>query len=251
MAATDLKNIRIAQLVKKNYVHAYVLFYFGIHFDQYSEYTLEQACLDKGLNVAQVVRELESPQHLQESDIPLISYPIDLIIEYLKHAHFLFIKHKLPYIAKLVDSLTTDHSDYQTMGRDLKLILPLFVEDFIHHIYKEEDTLFVYIKALERASKGNYIPTRLYQMMERFSIQKFAIEHEAHEDEMEGIRRITNNYSLQKDTPLQVNVVFNELRDFEKSLSTHAHIENEILFPKAMILETKVKQAFFKKSAFN
>lgn len=251
MSAPELRSMRISQLVEENYVHAYVLFYFGIRFEEYSELTLEQACADKGLRVEQVVREMESPQHLKETDLPLISYPIDLIIEYLKHSHFLFIKHKLPYITRLVEGFKAEHIDYTHVERDLKLVLPLFVEDFIHHIYEEEDTLFRYILALERASKGLYIPTRLYQLMERFSVQKFAVEHEHHDDEMEGIRRITKEYALPSGAPLHVKVIYNELREFEKSLITHARIENEILFPKAMILETKVKQAFFKKSALN
>ncbi len=251
MAATGLKSKRIAQLVEENYVHAYVLFYFGILFEEYSEITLEQACLKKGLHLDQVIRELESPQHLKESELPLITYPIDLIIEYLKHSHFLFIKHKLPYIAKLVEGFKADRKEYQQIERDLKIVMPLFVEDFIHHIYEEEDTLFNYIKALERASKGQYIPTRLYHTMERFSIQRFAVEHDSHDDEMEGIRKITNDYALPDGAPLQMKVIYNELSDFEKTLITHARIENEILFPKAMMLETKVKQLFFERIRFN
>jgi regulator of cell morphogenesis and NO signaling len=251
MDPVSLKDKRIAQLVEENYVHAYTLYYFGIQFNEYSEHTLEQACLDKGLNVEQVIRELESPTHLKETDLPLVSYPIDLIIEYLKHSHFLFIKHKLPYISRLVETFKAGSADFQHIERDLKIVLPLFVEDFIHHIYQEEDTLFSYIKALERASKGQYIPTKLYQLMEQFSIQKFAVEHEAHDDEMTGIRRITNDYKILPGTPLSVKIIYNELREFEKNLITHARIENEILFPKAMILETKVKQAFFERIRFN
>ena len=90
MSKTALKDKLIADLVDQNYVHAYVLFYFGIRFYEYSEYTLDQVCKQKGLKVEQVVKELESPNHLQEADLPLVSYPIDLIIEYLKHSHFLF-----------------------------------------------------------------------------------------------------------------------------------------------------------------
>jgi regulator of cell morphogenesis and NO signaling len=198
-----------------------------------------------------VVKELENPTHLVETDLPLMSYPIDLIIEYLKHSHFLFIKHKLPYIAKLVEGFRIEHPDYETVARDLKIVFPLFVEDFIHHIYEEEDTLFKYIKALDRASKGNYIPTRLYTLIEKHSVQKFAMEHEVHDDVMAGIRKITKEYTVETESPLHVKVIYNELKEFEKSLITHARIENEILFPKAMALENKVKQAFFEKSLQN
>ncbi len=229
-----------------------MLYYFGIKFYEYSEQTLEQVCADKGLRIEQVVRELESPdQNFQEADLPLISYPIDLIIEYLKHAHFTFVKHKLPYIARLVESFKADHPDFQIVEKDLKTLFPLFLEDFIHHIYEEEDTLFGYIRLLDRAVNGRYNPSQLYYMLEKNSLQRFAMEHEAHDDEMEGIRKITNDYALTQSAPLHVKVIYSELTTFEKSLKTHARIENEILFPKAMMLENRVKKLFEERVKYN
>ena len=251
MSKLSLKDTRIAELVDQNYVHAYVLFYFGIRFYEYSELTLDQVCKQKGLKTDQVVRELESPSHVHEADLPLITYPIDLIIEYLKHSHFIFIKHKLPYIARLVESFKARHQDYAVIERDLKLVFPLFVEDFIEHIYEEEDTLFSYIQILERASKADYSPSKLYYLMEKNSVRKFAMDHEAHDDEMEGIRKITRDYSTNQTTPLHIRVLYHELKEFEKSLITHARIENEILFPKAMSLESRVRTSFFEKSKSN
>lgn len=251
MSKAILKNKRIGELVDQNYVHAYVLFYLGIRFYEYSEFTLDQVCQERGLRIDQVIRELESPAHLKEAELPLISYPLDLIIEYLKHSHFLFIKHKLPYIARLVESFKANHDHYLPIEKDLKLVFPLFVEDFIQHIYEEEDTLFSYILTLERAVKGSYNPTKLYYMLEKNSVQKFAMEHEAHDDEMVGIRRIMKDYNLDQGAPVHVKVIYNELKDFERSLITHARIENEILFPKAMALENKVKTAFFERVKSN
>lgn len=251
MSKTALKDTRISELVDRNYVHAYVLFFFGIRFYDYSELTLEQVCRQKGLKTDQVLKELESPSHVLESDLPLVTYPIDLIIEYLKHSHFIFIKHKLPYIGKLVESFKARHPDYQAIERDLKLVFPLFVQDFIEHIYEEEDTLFSYIRALERALKNEYSPSVLYYLMEKNSVRKFAMEHEAHDDEMEGIRSITKDYQLTPQTPLHIKVLYNELKEFEKSLLTHARIENDILFPKAMNLEQKIRVAFFEKVKLN
>jgi regulator of cell morphogenesis and NO signaling len=246
-----LKNTPIQELVDQNYVHGYVLFYLGIRFYEYSELTLTEVCAKRGLKVEQIVKELESPSHLKEADLPLISYPIDLIIEYLKHSHFLFIKHKLPYISRLVESFKAHHDDYLQVEKDLKIVFPLFVEDFIEHIYEEEDTLFHHILALEKASKGKFSPGKLFYLMEKNSVQKFAMEHEAHDDEMAGIRKITRDYNLVERSPLHVKVIYNELKSFEKSLITHARIENEILFPKAMGIESKVKKRFFDLAKFN
>lgn len=233
-------------------MRAYVLYYFGIRFYEYSEQTLEQVCREKGLSTEIVIKELERPGiHFMESELPLMSYPLDLIIEYLKHAHFIFVKHKLPYIGRLVASFKANHKQYDQVEKDLKILFPLFLEDFIHHIYEEEDTLFKYIHLLEKAAQGKANPARLYYMMEKSALQQCAIEHEAHDDEMEGIRKITKDYHLAPDAPLHVKVIYSELMQFEKSLITHARVENEILFPKAMALENQVKKKFFERSKLN
>ena len=251
MGKVTLKDTCISELVDRNYVRAYVLFYFGIQFYDYSAMTLGQVCKQRGLKVEHVIREMESPTYLREAELPLVTYPTDLIIEYLKHSHFLFIKHKLPYIARLVESFTAEAPDFQPVERDLKIVFPLFVKDFIEHIYEEEDTLFNYIRVLDRAVRQHYVPTQLYYLLEKNSVQRFALEHEVHDDEMEGIRCITRDYAISEGAPLHVKVLYNELKAFEKSLITHARIENDILFPKAMALEEKVKGEFFGKSKFN
>lgn len=252
MEKETLRYRRIAELVDQDNLRAHVLYSFGIKFFEFPEHTLEQVCHEMGLVVDSVIRELESPaQNFKGDDLPLMSYPVDLIMEYLKHAHFLFVKHKLPYIGRLVESFKANHEEYETVEKDLKTLFPLFLEDFIHHIYEEEDTLFNYIKLLEKASKGHYNPSKLYHMMEKHSLQKCAMEHEAHDDEMQGIRRITKDYHISPNAPLHVKVIYSELMSFEKVLQEHARVENEILFPKAMAMENEVKRKFFEKARFN
>jgi regulator of cell morphogenesis and NO signaling len=106
----------------------------------------------------------------------------------------------------------------------LKILFPLFMEDFIHHIYEEEDTLFKYIQKLEHAKQGRYHTSSLYHSMEKYSLQKCALEHEAHDDEMAGIRQMTKDYFLTPDAPLHVKVIYSELIQFEKTLQEHARI---------------------------
>lgn len=251
MNSKELKDKLIAELVEENYVHAFVLHYFGIRFDEYPVETLEEVCKARGLRLDQVIKELEQPSYIHESELPLITYPVDLILEYLKHAHYLFIKHKLPYIATLVDRFTAEHPAYALIEKDLKTVFPLFVADFIQHIYEEEDTLFTYIRTLDKAAVGKFIPTKLYYQLEKCSIHKFAMEHEVHDDEMRGIRKLTRDYSLPFEAPLPIKVLYNELKSLEHSLKVHARIENEILFPKAMMLENKVRQLFEERTKLN
>lgn len=246
-----MNNRKITDIVDDNYVHASVLFYFGIEFYDYSQKTLEQVCNERGLNVDAVIKKLESVSGSSEQDLSLREYPIELIIEYLKHTHYIFIKQKLPYIARLIENFETSHPCYSVIERDLKFVFPLFVEDFIHHIYEEEDTLFTYIAALNRYATKKENVSRVYYLLEKHSLQRYAVEHGEHDDEMRGIRRITNDYHCDRNTPLHVRVIFAELQALEKTLITHAKIENEILFPKALMLEKKVKTSFQTKIALN
>jgi regulator of cell morphogenesis and NO signaling len=239
---------KIEELVDENYIYASVLYYFGIKFYDYSEKTLEEVCKEKGLNIENVLSNLESVSAMaNDKKVSLIAFPVDLVIEYLKHSHYIFIKQKLPYIARLIENFPVKRAEHFLMAEDLKLVFPLFVEDFIHHVYEEEDSLFSYILMLYKALDNEYHPTRLYYEMERHSLHDYATEHACHDDEMRGIRTITKDYSLEKNTDLHLKVIFAELKSFEESLINHARIENDILFPKALALEKEIKKMFSKK----
>lgn len=252
MEADDLLNKPLYELVNQDHLLARALYALGIPFYEYPNQTLDDVCRKKGIATEKVVQGLRlSKEQYPEDELPLFSYQIDLIIEYLRHAHYLFIKHKLPFINRLIQNFKAEHPAYETIEKDLKILFPLFMEDFIRHIYDEEDTLFRYIQSLERAVGGNYHPTRLYYAMEKSSLQQCALEHEVHDDEMQGIRKITQDYFLTKDAPVHVKIIFAELLEFEKNLKAHARIENEILFPKALLLESRVKIELSEKIKWN
>ena len=243
---------KITDLVSENYHFAAVLHYFGIEFYQYQEETLTQVCKSKGLSTKKVVAELESAVNQPKDDpLSLIAYPIELVVAYLKHAHHLFIKRRLPFISDLIAHLPDNHKGYRQVVKDLKFVFPLFVEDFIHHIYKEEDELFSYIKLLDHARAGSHHIGMLYYKMEKHSINQQALDHDLHDDEMSGIRNITRGYNTEAPASLSLMVTYSELKIFEYELITHARIENEILFPKALALEKEVKNTLQHKVKLN
>lgn len=248
----SLADTRIEDLVVENRVRARVLFYFGIKFFEHSEQTLAQVCAERGLSLPHVLREFDQADaDANPASLPLANYPVELMIEYLKHSHFLFVKHALPYLGRLIESFHPQSGPYCAIARDLKLLYPLLLEDFIHHIYEEEDTLFSYIVLLERAHQGKFRVAELYYAMEKNSVERFAAEHEAHEDEMAGIRKITSNYALEPKAPVHLRVIYDELRAFEDALMRHASLENNVLFPKAVALESEVRRRLKEKILLN
>jgi len=241
----------IGELVEGDTSRGFVLYNFGIRFYDTIELTLEEACIQLGLKVEHIINELSFGRQSEKDLLSLKTHPIDLIIEYLRHSHSIFIKSKLPYMIRLVESFKATQTDYVSIEKDLKILFPLFAQDFIQHIYQEEDTLFTYILQLESALKSGFNYGQLYFQMEKNSLQTLASEHEIHDDEMEGIRRITKNYRLVGNVPLHIKVIYHELIQFEKSLQIHAKIENEILFPKAMAIENMVRKKLAEKVLFN
>ena len=241
----ELQQKTITDIVNEDFVRASTLYYFGVKFYDYQEETLEQVCEERGLDVRAVLSGLESSgQHQPNNDVQLMAYPVDLVIEYLKHTHYLFVKKRLPYIGQLIDGLTDVNFRYRSLSKDLKSVFPLFVEDFIEHIYEEEDILFAYVASLSGFLSGKQSSSRLFYSMKKHSIQEFALDHGEHENEMDGLRRITNGYSYCDEADLHIKVLFNELARLERDLKTHAKVEDNILFPKALQLERLVKLRF-------
>jgi regulator of cell morphogenesis and NO signaling len=242
---------KISEIVNDNYVFGAVLYYFGIEFYRYNDQTLEDVCHQRGLSPQMVIRKLEAIGNVSsEEKLELQKLPAELLVEYLKHSHYLFVKQKLPYIAKLIENVPVC-GEMTSILDDLKFVFPLFVEEFIHHIYEEEDTLFSYVLALNNYLRGEGNPGKLYFRMENYSLHHFSMEHAEHDDDMAGIRRITSQYTLADDSPLQVRVLYSELQSLEDELKIHARVENDVLFPKALMIEQKVKQLMADKIMFN
>ncbi len=229
------KNVQ--ELIDKDFVLARALFFLGVTYCDYKESSLNLVLNEAGITAEQLSRKVEE-LHAVELPGPVFFKPfqVDAIVEYLKHAHYIYIKEKIPFISMLIARL----EDSGKLTHDLKLIFPYVTEDFIKHIYHEEDSLFYYIQKLYTANEGVFDEAVMLELMSKYSIRKMASHHQDDDDEMKGIRDLTNNYSVKGIDDKDLKVIFSELKSLETDLFLHARIENEVLFPKALELEAKV-----------
>lgn len=237
---------RIADLVRKDYVYAMALHHLGIRFFEHDQMTLHELCSMHALNHERVhhffsgYRSLFQKSSLQEAK------KLDTagLLAYLRYSHRLFVRERLPFIADLIQSLP-EQSSCSEMVSDLKVLFPLFVEEFILHIREEETALFSYIEKLLAALPAKTIPLELIQALQSCSISQYALAHDTHDDEMEGICQLTNGYQCPPSASLQLEVVLLALADFDCELRHHAMLENEVLFPRALRLEQQIRQRFW------
>ena len=233
-------NKNIVKLVDENFIYARALHYLGIKFMDFADKTLIEVCRERQLSVNMELKTIDSfTLHTEADKTDLKAYPIGLIVGYLKHSHHTFIKDRLPYIHSLIDGLQIDSHQNSDL-KDLHLIFPVFLEDFIKHIYEEEDTLFGYIQNLEKFDINRQKSiSEILVGKNKLSLKDIYHEH-SEEDEMEGLREMTECILNQKIDDVVVKTIVKELQSFDLELANHAYIENEVLFPKAIQLEETI-----------
>ncbi len=219
----------IEQLVNENYVYARALHYLGIDFFKSPHKKLKVICKERRLDRTQVIKSFylfDSCHRLSFSELG--KYPIELLTEYLKHAHHFFIKDKLPYIIHLA----------KTWDRvDLKDLLAEFIEDFIKHIYEEEDSTFKCVDLLCEIKKGSTSAAfKWFKHYEKHSLTREFEEHQQ-EDAFGAIHWLMSSFQAQN---LHDRVLLSEIQAFGREMIYHAEIENNIFFPKAIKLEEEV-----------
>lgn len=243
----------ISEILEKELLSGNLLYRYGILFTDFQDQSLEDVCKLRNLNLEKVLLDLEDWIQLrnQPSISDLQNLPADLLIAFLKSGHQQFLWERLPYMMGIIEAL--DNSDFTSpeIAEDLKMVFPLFAEDFIHHIHEEEDTLFDYTLQLLDVVKKRKNPANVYFKMKSNSIFKFAEEHLEEDDDMRGIREFTCNYHLPTSAGLKQRVIYAELQAFEAELKKHAQIENELLFPKALKLEKQVHKILDYTSKYN
>lgn len=122
--------------------------------------------------------------------------------------------------------------------------LELLFAELIPHLSFEERHVFPYIVALERAGKeGTTPPAALFASIAE-PISEMMSEHERADLALHAIRDLTGDYSPPQNATAAMQMLYAALRDNERELTRHMHIEGNVLFPRAERLETKLRASW-------
>jgi len=103
---------------------------------------------------------------------------------------------------------------------------------------KEEQVLFPYIVALESYHREEAARPQAPFGTIRNPVRQMEHEHETAGNALTGLREVTGDYSLPDDACPTFETLYQELERFEGDLHQHIHLENNILFPRAIELES-------------
>ena len=145
-------------------------------------------------------------------------------------------KRKCGYHYGLAVKVAQHHSENHPELNKLVQGTKHFLEDLLNHLSKEEQILFPAIKEAVAAKRGNANGDG-NQLSIKQPILMMQREHAISGEDLTYFRKLTNNYTLPEDACNSYNYLFEKMKEFENDLHQHIHLENNILFPKALKLE--------------
>ena len=227
-------NESVGEIAAKDMRKAMVFKKLGIDFCCGGKKSLEDACIEKGLDVVRVKKELQEVEANKATgpQLDFNSFTLSFLADYIVNVHHNYVKENAMGIEDLAKKVAGHHGGAMPF---LGEVYDKFDElrcELATHMKKEEQILFPAIKQLETGGglNANFpkINDPIY-VMER--------DHDIAGELIGDIHRLTNNYTVPEGACNSIRVLYHKLSEFESDLQQHIHLENNILFPKAMQLE--------------
>lgn len=233
-----LASLSLAQIVNSNHKAASVFEKYHLDFCCKGKRSLEQACTEQQLEVSQISGELENIFG-NESNTGVIDFDkmsLAQLSDYIVQTHHAYVKNEMPQIYAYLQKVSSKHGERHA---DLYKILETFAavkEEMEGHMKKEEVILFPRIKELEKMADNETAILQLNITYLQSPITVMEQEHDHAGTLLNDIRILSNDYTPPPDACTTYRLCFAVLKAFELDLHQHVHLENNILFPRAIQL---------------
>ncbi len=238
------ETLTIADIVSKNIKSAHVFKKFGIDFCCGGGISIEKACENKNININELLQELKN---IDDFLVPSQNYnlwELDFLIDYIINNHHTYVKNSLTLIDDYASKVSKVHGTSYPEVVQIENIFKHVAEELKSHMHKEEMVLFPYIKNCVVADKNHSqkpIPP-FGPILNPIHIMQQ--EHEQVGNMLKEIAQLSNHYNPPIGACNTFKALYAKLDEFEQDLHIHVHLENNILFPKATLLEISLTQKF-------
>lgn len=210
----------------------------GIDFCCNGKATIGEACEAKGISIDDVAAALAEAKLLVErpSD-DYATWQLDKLSKHIVETHHKFVRTRLPEIQMFMDKVCQKHGDKHPEVFEIAKHFAAVREELTSHMMKEERILFPVIEQLAAAQCSDIKAERAPFGSIRNPIMVMESEHENAGNGLAMIAKLSNGYTPPDDACNGFRVLYQLLEEFENDLHLHVHLENNILFPKAIELE--------------
>jgi regulator of cell morphogenesis and NO signaling len=198
---------------------------------------LAEACAEKGLDLAAVLTEMDaSLAGTATAERDFTQATLAELIRHIVQTHHAFVRSELPRLYPLAEKVARKHGPVHPPYVEVEHQLRQLGAELMDHLAKEEAILFPYIEALEKSRNGGELPHACFATVAS-PIQMMLHEHEAAGALLEKMRTATNGFTPPADACPTLAGLLHGLAEFERDLHRHIHLENNLLFPRAIAME--------------
>ena len=203
--------------------------------------TLSEACAEANISVDDALARLEkSLAATQPGDSKdwQNQFLADLI-GHITSTHHVFVREESPRIEALTAKVVGVHGKNHPELMQVQKIFSALAEELSVHLMKEEQVLFPYVVRMEESVLASEpAPPAMFGTVVN-PVRMMMQEHDGAGDALRSLRSVTNDYTLPGDACISYRTLYQALQGFESDLHEHIHLENNILFPRAVAMEAK------------
>jgi regulator of cell morphogenesis and NO signaling len=214
--------------------------HFGIDYCCGGRKPLEEACTGAHLEVETVIAALEAAARVPAATTEdWTSKPLAELCSHIVTTHHEYVKRELPRLAQLAEKVVNRHGSTMPELPTIASSLAKLSEELTQHLAKEELVLFPYVAGLEQAlCDGSPLPRSCFGNVAN-PIAMMTQEHDAAGSLLAELRRLSGNFTTPPGACPTFIAFYEGLKEFEGDLHQHIHLENNVLFPRAIELENR------------
>jgi regulator of cell morphogenesis and NO signaling len=202
--------------------------------------SVDHACAQAGVSERELLERLrENESAVTAADRNWVSASLCDLTRHIRESHHRYVRSAIERLEPLLAKVRAKHGANHPEVEEVERLFLELGRDMTRHMQKEEQVLFPYIDALERAANAHEPVEPPFFYTVRNPIQAMMREHDSAGELCKQIGELTGRYTAPQDACATVNSLYDELCQFERDLHQHVHLENNILFPRAVKLEAQ------------
>lgn len=204
---------------------------------------LTEACASIGVEVGEVMGMLKAVSQSEPHGSGAVDFqklPLSELIAHILDTHHVFTKQEMTRLESLTKKVISAHGENHPELHRVGVLFDTMCADLKPHMFKEEQILFPYLLALAGASLENSAAPFAPFGTVNNPIRMMMREHDTVGEILLELRTLTSEYRTPADGCISYRTLYEALEAFEKDLHQHIHLENNILFPRAIELEAQM-----------
>ena len=199
--------------------------------------TLEQACEAANLRLSEVMQSLDAATAPDASGADWNQAALADLVAHITDKHHNYVKSEVPRLESLTHKVCSVHGANHPELLEVQKVFRAVGGELSMHMMKEEQILFPYLVRMEQdVRSGCAIAPPPFGSVGN-PIHMMMMEHDSAGEALRELRRLTTDYAVPADACISYQTLYRALLEFEADLHQHIHLENNILFPRAVEME--------------